>query len=229
MSLLQHQLDRLADNELSSAEKQQLFAQLDQDVSQWRSCAITLLEHRAMQTFVRRLPDSNPTTNKLDHGAGGTTPTTTLGERTPGRDTRAGRWLAVAAMVAVAFAVGRLAAPPTAVPVAAPTTPDATQLADAEPRAVPDVPAAGDVLTVWTVDRNGTRRSLDVPLVEAEWIDRELDHKLGPIVSEQTRSQFQSRGYDVESRRRYAPLMMGDGQSYLLPVEEARIVPVTMY
>jgi hypothetical protein len=45
-------------------------------------------------------------------------------------------------------------------------------------------------------------------------------------MSAELKQQLEDRGYQVESRRRYAPLWLEQGQPLMLPVEDTRIVPV---
>jgi hypothetical protein len=40
------------------------------------------------------------------------------------------------------------------------------------------------------------------------------------------RAQLQDRGYDVQSKRRYAPFWLENGRQMIVPVEDTKIVPV---
>jgi hypothetical protein len=41
------------------------------------------------------------------------------------------------------------------------------------------------------------------------------------------RSSLQDGGYDVQSRQRYAPIWLENGQRLVVPVEDTKIVPVS--
>jgi hypothetical protein len=44
---------------------------------------------------------------------------------------------------------------------------------------------------------------------------------------EAVRDQLNERGYQVQSKRRYAPLWLENGRPLVLPVEDTKIIPVS--
>jgi hypothetical protein len=83
-----------------------------------------------------------------------------------------------------------------------------------------------DVMTVWAHDARGVAQPLHVPLVDADALDKQLGVQFRPGMSPELKQQLEDRGYQVESRKRYAPLWLDQGQPLILPVEDTRIVPV---
>ncbi len=219
----QHQFDRLADGELSGNERRELLESLDASPARWRDCALVLIEANALRRSMQKVAAGDLTNASPMPMSTSELPTKPRAAALRSR----GVWFATAASIAIAFVAGhfwngatdkveprdRLAAHPAVEP-------------KVEPEGKVDL-ASDDLLTVWTVDRDGNRKSFALPLVEADWIDEQVGERIGPIVSDDLRAQLRERGYNVESRRRFAPLVMENGQSYLLPVNDARLVPVS--
>jgi hypothetical protein len=63
--------------------------------------------------------------------------------------------------------------------------------------------------------------------MDADPLDRELGMAFQSGVPDALREHLQGRGYDVQSRRRYAPLMLENGRRMVVPVEDTKIVPVS--
>jgi len=57
-------------------------------------------------------------------------------------------------------------------------------------------------------------------------LDRELGVSFQSAIPSGIRERLQHRGYDVQSKRRYAPLWLENGQPMIVPVEDTKIVPV---
>jgi hypothetical protein len=96
------------------------------------------------------------------------------------------------------------------------------------PPTVPDENAedGDDALTLFVRDETGQTRPVRVPLVDAQALDRQLGLQFRTGVPEDLRTRLQDRGFDVQSKRSYAPLWLEDGRSMFVPVEDTRIVPV---
>jgi hypothetical protein len=90
-------------------------------------------------------------------------------------------------------------------------------------------PAAqpADALTLWARDASGQVRPLRVPLVDAAALDRRLGLEFQSGLPPEIRQQLQERGYQVESKRRYAPFLLDNGRPLVVPVEDTKIVPVS--
>ena len=66
-----------------------------------------------------------------------------------------------------------------------------------------------------------------MPLVDAAALDRQLGVAFQPGLSDAARDQLRKRGFDVQSKQRYAPLWLENGRPMIVPVEDTRIVPVS--
>lgn len=249
MQNLQEDLDRLAEGELSADETRVLFDELDKNPSQWRQCAITLLEadqwRRAMTDLISddgfrsEAESSTPVVSPVALPAASTKPPT-------GRFVTVRYWASIAAAVAVAFSLGHLLTPTpdvisTAQVVAKqtiessdtqathPVTSSDTAMSDqssagATTSTPPDGSPSQDAITVWTMGRDGKRQSMEIPLREAEWMNEKLNQQYGPVVSEDVKKQLREDGYQVEARRRFATVNVDGGGSFLLPLNESRLV-----
>jgi hypothetical protein len=84
-----------------------------------------------------------------------------------------------------------------------------------------------DVMTVWAHDVNGIAQPIHVSLVDADAVDQQLGLQFKSGVTPEMTQKFKDRGYEIKSRRRYAPLWLEQGQPLMLSVEDTRIVPVS--
>jgi len=69
---------------------------------------------------------------------------------------------------------------------------------------------------------------VQVPLVDAGTLDQQLGMKFQSALPDDVRDQLQNRGYNVQSKRQYAPLWLENGRPMIVPVEDTKIVPVGM-
>jgi hypothetical protein len=216
--------DRLVDGELSATERQRLLASLDDRPGGWRKCALAFLEAQTWRSDLKRIVRESDATPSLARA------TAPLPARTRGRGLRL---FAAAACVLMAFTLGlamredglslRSVTPnpgdELAVVTTAPTTPPTAPL----PRAT----KADEALTFWVRNEQGQAQPLRVPLVDAAALDRQLGVEFRPGLTDAARSRLRERGYDVESKQRYAPLWLENGRPMIVPVEDTRIVPVS--
>lgn len=217
-------LDRLVDGELSDAERRRLLASLDGRPDGWRRCAMAFLEAQSWRGDLGQLVrEPKPTRDPND------AVTLASGRRKSWQQGAA--WLAVAASALVAFTLV-LMQRDGGVPMAA-DSPDAdAQMADAalQPeRAIPEAATADDALTLWVRDDTGQTRPVRVPLVDAGTLDRELGVTFQSAIPTAVRERLQERGYDLQSKRRYAPLWFENGRPMIVPVEDTKIVPVSQH
>lgn len=206
--------DRMVDGELSSAERRRLLATFEDRPDGWRRCALAFLE---AQSWKHELCDLvNPSAARANVGWAASEP----------RSSRlVTRWYALAASVLVAFTLGlafggHSTAPPNPIDqlvsdVPAPAGPAGNELTPA------------DALTLWVRDDSGQPRSLRVPLVDASTLDRRLGLEFPTGVPETVRDQLHERGYQVESKQRYAPLWLENGRPFVVPVEDTKIIPAS--
>lgn len=212
--------DRLVDGELSVTERQQLLASLDAQEDGWRRCALAFLESQAWGGEFKRIVNepATATSVSLDRAS--------ASERRERRTS--GNWLAVAAGLLLAFGIGWLAnqsafndskdQPPTLANVERVESPlHNDPIAD---NIDPD-----DAVTLLVRDVSGNDQRVQVPLVEVE----SLDNQFANALPANLRERFRSRGFDVERRRRFAPMFFEQNEQLVpmvVPVDDTRIVPV---
>jgi hypothetical protein len=216
--------DRLVDGELSPAERRRLLASLDDRPGGWRRCALAFLEAQCWSEGFGQLlrePEAIPHADEKSHAARATLP------REDGR--RSTLWLSIAAGLLMAFTLGLLWRSGAPIAVNDPTQRGANiaQVIPPPTSSSPDATSAADALTLWVRDDTGNARPLRVPLVDAGTLDRQLGLQFQTGLPSDVRSRLQDRGFDVQSKRRYAPLWLENGRPMIVPVEDTRIVPVS--
>jgi hypothetical protein len=207
-------IDRLVDGELSPAERRALLLQLEDADGGWRRCALAFLEAQAWGREFTSSVNAPPVM------------LSTAQSREDRPALRVLQWLALAASLLVAFWLGGRTRSPAELPLLAADNP--AKNAISPPLAVPPVEPLNpdDVMTVWARDAQGVAQPLHVPLVDADTVEKQLGVQFRPGMSPELKQQLEDRGYQVESRKRYAPLWLEQGQPLMLPVEDTRIVPV---
>lgn len=206
-------IDRLVDGEMNSAERRELLLQLEDVEGGWRRCAMAFLEAQSWgREFASMVapPAMTSTAQRLN-----TRPLL-----------RALRWPALAASLLVAFWLGGVLGSPAEKFVTA-----ADNSAKSDNSQIVTPPSVeplnrDDVMTVWARDAQGVAQPLHVSLVDADAVDKHLGLQSRPGMSPELKQQLENRGYQVESRKRYAPLWLEQGQPLMLPVEDTRIIPV---
>lgn len=210
--------DRLVDGELSAIERQQLLASLDHREDGWRRCALAFLESQAWGGEFKRMmtePTAQPSR------------VVTLPQETSTNVT-ATRWLAIAAGLLVAFLVGWLTNSPSV------QNPQNTEPAFArvERQELPlreELPADfdnDDAVTLLVRDVSGKNQRLQVPLLEVE----SLNEQFAGAMPAELRDRFRDRGFDVQRRRRFAPMFFEQNSELvpmIVPVDDTQIVPVS--
>jgi hypothetical protein len=226
--------DRLVDGELSAAERRQLLLALDDRPDGWRRCALRFLEAQCMTESLRQFLREPITRKTASVSTDCANTSISLAEATSnGKSERRGAsWAAIAAGLLIAFTLGLIArsggsrdgAPLAEGPVLDPNA----SIAQGDPPSAPDANPRNDddALTLFVRDETGQTRPVRVPLVDAQTLDRQLGLQFRTGVPEELRSRLQDRGFDVQSKRSYAPLWFEDGRPMFVPVEDTKIVPV---
>lgn len=214
-------LDRLVDGELSAAERRTLLKTLDSDLDGWRRCAMAFLEAQAWRADFRNVLRT-PVSSKTPSVSPTAPEAFGIRQRTTPRFVG---WAAMAASLLVAFWLGgmRRGEKPSG-------GASEQHIASANESSQPEsIDSADDpnALTLWVRDESGNRRSLRVPLMEANDLDRELGVEFRPGMPVGVRQRLRNDGYHVQSRQRYAPIWLENGQRMVLPVEDTKIVPVS--
>jgi anti-sigma factor RsiW len=213
--------DRLVDGELSPTERRELVGSLEHRPGGWRKCALAFLEAQSWRGDLKQI---------VRESDAALTPAYNL-PRAEGTRGRATWWFATAATVLMAFTLG------LAMRKDGFTLRSGTPIPRGEAAAT-SVPPSGSVksplaggpdeaLTLWVRNEQGQAQPLRVPLVDAATLDEQLGVEFRPGLSDAARSRLRDRGYDVESKQRYAPLWLENGRPMIVPVEDTRIVPVS--
>ena len=217
--------DRLVDGELSSDERRKLLASLDDRPGGWRRCALAFVEAQSWRGGLKQIVrESDATPSPVRASA-----------PLPARTGRRGlRLFTVAACVLMAFTLGlamreddlslRSAAPNPGDELAAVTSVPPVSAPSSAPSHA--ATKADEALTLWVRNEQGQAQPLRVPLVDAATLDRQLGVGFQPGLSDAARDHLRERGFDVQSKQRYAPLWLENGRPMIVPVEDTRIVPV---
>jgi hypothetical protein len=238
----QQQIDRLVDGELNDAERRALLRSFDARPDGWRRCALAFLEAQSWgRTFQAMAREGEPAKAEGERGRRGEGESlapriapSPLPPLSPSRKTasrQSGRFFALAASVAAAFAFGWLLpdARGPSEPLAGPTAKVAEQ-APSERSASPaprfDEPFENAVRMVVDEGRNQAPRTVEVPLVEGRHFDRLSDWEGPWSIPQRVFEHLEQLGHRVERRRRYAPVELKDGRRMIVPVEDLRVVPV---
>jgi hypothetical protein len=213
--------DRLVDGELSEAERHWLLTSLDGRPDGWRRCALAFLEAQSWTGHLRQLISDSISAHEAGGAASRTAP--------PQFSWRRGvSWFAIAASMLIAFSLGSMQRGPQHLVVGVPPATESPLVAVSPPpsQVAPQGTAADDALTFWVRDDSGKPRPMRVPLVDAGTLDRELGTSFQSSIPRSVRERLQQRGFDLQSKRRYAPLWLENGRPMIVPVEDTKIVPV---
>lgn len=225
-------LDRLVDGELPADARRELLAALDSERDGWRRCALAFIEAQTWRRGLREVVDA-----EVSAGKGGTceavraepsTEAASLGggvERASRRGItwrESGAWLAVAAMVLIAFTLGRRYSTEAAVQLAG-NPPGLPYAAETQPP-----PSDANAVTLVVNDHLGASHRLSVPLLEAREMGAAFSEKPNWSSAELDR-RLDEHGLDLAARRRYVPLYFEQEDKripFVVPVDDALVAPV---
>ncbi|HLW66183.1 MAG TPA: hypothetical protein VKS79_12800 [Gemmataceae bacterium] len=186
-------LDRLVDGELPEAERRMLLRQLEDEPGGWRRCALAFLEAQTWRDSFGALAGSTSGRSTVAVAA---TPTVSIQKRIA--DSRIARLSALAACLALAFALGWNVRPQ------------------------PAGPSSG---VLWTRAGSATTLPADAS-AKANVTSVQKDSAL--VRNEPTPSleailkKWEQRGYRAERQDRVVPVELKDGRKVNLPVQEFR-------
>jgi hypothetical protein len=220
--------DRLVDGELSADERRQLLASLDDRADGWRRCAIAFLEAQSWGGAMRGI---------VRGPAAATTVASVMKTPAPsGRvrwASRTGALLAMAAALLVAFGLGRQwsgrgSAPPSYL-AEGPTVP--IDSAPSPDKVGPERALAHDLdaVTLIVQDRTGAAQRVRVPLVDGSRLGQEFADS-PQWAAPGMRQRLAEHGYDLQAKRRYAPLYFEQQDRIvpmIVPVDDAVVTPVS--
>lgn len=219
-------LDRLVDGELAGIERRQLLESLDKRPEGWRRCALAFLEAQSWREELGQVARGLGSVTK-EHKS----PASFVPSSMSSRWSTGAKWLALAASLMLAFELG-WRQHERGVPVAGEPSHVNNQVASVPPpgtSAAPHGAKASNALTFYVRDEAGKMQPVRVPLVDAGTLDDQFGVKFQPGMPDEMRDQLQDRGYNVQSKRQYAPLWLEkeNGRPMLVPVEDTKIVPVS--
>jgi anti-sigma factor RsiW len=207
--------DRLVDGELKTAERHRLLASLDGQPGGWRNCALAFLEAQSWRKEFHDLAHGITVQNKEDEVRA---LQNASGKKSPVAATV--QWLALAASLLLAFGLGWMHRE-QAIPLAVNSSPPGNTAPSASGG------KASNALTLYVRDESGRMQPVQVPLVDANTLDKQLGMTFQTGLPDDLRHQLNDRGYDIQSKRQYAPLWLENGRPMIVPVEDTRIVPVS--
>lgn len=234
------QFDRLADGELTAAERRELLDSLDDRDDGWRRCALALLEAQAFQAQLKSYVvqvDQDPRKATLP------------APQQPTGRSAAAVWWTVAAALVMAFGAGRFVRPPRgdmavvegadrgveSIENIAATGPEPNSealpeaLVQIEPAPPGKLATRDDSLTLLVRDVHGKAQRVQLPLMESGQLDQRLGTTRRWSPSAGFVEQLRESGLDLQTRRRYAPVFFErpDGiVPMVVPVDDAYLRPV---
>lgn len=216
--------DRLVDGELTATERRQVLESLDNRPEGWRRCALAFLEAQSWREELGQVARaSRSETKELKSPASsirpGTKPIWAVGAK----------WFALAAGLLIAFELGSMQRE-RAIQLAGGPSGVNGQLATVAPQnanPLPNNSKPGDALTFYVRDKSGRKQAVQVPLVDADELDKQLGTEFQSGVPSDVRNELKQRGYMVQSKRKYAPLWMENDRPMVIPVEDTQIVPAS--
>jgi len=229
-------LDRLVDGELADDERRELLAALDDPQGVWRDqgwrrCALAFLESQAWEHQCKQIV-AEPARPQQEPPSLASLPAPLAA---PLERPRVGRWLAVAASLLFAFSLGWLTNRSAGIQTQTNNF-AANKLKSGEGQEIlkHDELHGGvlkeggpeDVVTLLVRDASGKNQRLQVPLMEAGG----LENQLSLALPTELRAKFRDRGFDVQRRRRFAPMFFEQDKQLvpmIVPVDDTYVVPVS--
>ncbi len=219
---LTRQIDRLVDGELSTSEKQTLVSYLDTQPILWRRCALAFLEAQAWSgDLVAPCDELAPV----------------LPKQTAAQKLHSMVMLSLAMAASFALALGLSQwwqsqsvttpqdGPPTIVQSPPQETPPVEEVA-AHP--LPEEVLENITLLIDDPD-GGPPREMNVPVQQGEFDPQRLlaiDEDAPWAV--QVEKQLRNTGHELHRERHLVPVWLDDGRRVVLPVEDIRIVPISV-
>lgn len=214
--LIDEQVDRLVDGELTLAEQRALIEQLEASPNGWRRVGLAFLEAQALRQACHHLTVTIPETMP----AAAATKDATL-------QTNMTRMVTTAAAILVAFALGLCVEPPwssaiTAVPTVAQVEPSADLRESASNPVVETVPVSIGY-------GNGAfSEPVPTPVVNASSPEGQAWLRSSPGVSDRLRELLRRHGQKLQERQEWVEIDLADGRRGYLPVQEWTVSPVSL-
>lgn len=210
-------IDRLAGGELDHVARRGLFEWLDREPSQWRRCALALLEAReldqALGDWQAEIPRAAPMISS-GRRVGTAHHATDCEIARLKQPRRWGNALSLAASLLLAFGLGvgagRFWKDQTSLVA---RSPGKDSSSDTNPATSAENPVAFN------------ESPIADPPGHAPTVTPAASSKVGAseLISPYVRSQLQRRGYEVESRHAVLPAILPDGRRVILPVNQFQL------
>ena len=191
-------IDRLASGELEGAERQELFAWLDDDPSRWRRCALALLEARELAEALEDWHGEVPAAAMIS----------LLPNPQPRRVRSA---LALAASIMIAFSLGLLVRGFSNVPRLGGVNPTDRASSEPAPQIVADKLLAG------------TEEQAPAPTARVKTVASTADVARSAVIPPYVRSQLERQGYQLRSHPVRVPVVLPDGRRTTIAADELQV------
>jgi hypothetical protein len=210
-------LDRLVDGELGPQQRRELLANFDDEPGAWRSCALAFLEEQSWRLQMARVAsepilEQMKATPRAGGGASGLA---------------WGSWLAVAASLLVAFAIGTrysigLSAPGSQNPQI--TQREHVPIVTSEHPQNEAMPAAEAPFTLTLTPLGGdNREAIELPVIESGAAGEFAAAANRSALSRALVQRFEQDGFEVNRQQQMWPVDLPDGRRVLVPIEEVDI------
>jgi anti-sigma factor RsiW len=211
--VLAAQIDRLVSGDLPESDRRSLLAWLDEEPSRWRACALAFLEAQTWEQATAFTEEALTREGKA--------PVEPLGQgsRARSQDDKSNariawtHWLALAAIVLVAFGAGAVSA------WSWPNSANAPRFA--QPPAPSQAHSSGPLLATVSVRTNLDPRLLAQLKLPVEPAADSL--AAASPISDYDRKLWERRGYELVEERRYLPAKMPDGRPVMVPVNRVHL------
>jgi len=214
------QIDRLVSGDLAEPDRRSLLAWLDEEPQRWRTCSLAFLEAQAWEQAAGGLGFSGGRGGERASGrvgdgfcsARGQSPPSPLSHSPP--LSRRLQWLAVAAIVLLAFALGLASG--RGWNVAAPVGEQFIQSAE------PSAPSSGGPIlaTVSLLTNLDPRLKAELTLpLAADGQAPRLESSIPAYV----RQQWERRGFELTEEVRYLPAKLPDGRQVMVPITKVHV------
>ena len=201
MAIPKEELDDLVDGELGESERRAMFARLENEPTEWRSCALAFLERQSLRETMGAIADEASIPSPGEEA--------TADSRTPGW-----RLTAAAAVVMLAFVAGWMSSPERSAGQGAPDEETATGPGDTE-----ETMGGPRVVAVAQLGPDGEA----VPILSGPGIDEEWLMRQPPALPEHARRDLERQGYRVEQARRLVVVQTADGHRLTIPIDALRL------
>ncbi len=212
-------LDRLADGELSEAERRDLLLELERRPDGWRRCALTFLETQCIRLSLGKQARSANETNAPRRSTF-IAPRRTFSQKLTGP---VGTALATSACFLIALGLGGLWMRDGGTPGALPS---GMNIAANQPNNVPTQTTNDVSKTPWKMvqlQSSGAAEPLQVPAMERSQIDEQWLASVPQALPEDVLKKLREAGRSVQTSRELMRVRLQDGRQLIVPVDQITV------